>query len=321
MPAEQIEIREAEEEGVQFVFLRAPAAVLGADGRVTALRLQRMALGEPDARGRRRPLPVDGAFDDLPVDSVIAAIGQGNDPEGFAELPQTARGTIAADAATFATALTGVFACGDTVNDGAGIAIGAIAQANAAARAIDAFLRGSSERPVTPILSRRTVDARDYAHVPRRARLDTPHRDAAVRRTDFAPVDRPLDDAAVRAEASRCLACGCHDYASCRLIRYANRFGADGSRFTGARHPGGRERRLVSIERDQGKCLLCNLCVRTCDQEVKAGLLGLVGRGFTTRVKPEFRDTAATDACRACHRCVDVCPTGALRLLDGPNVV
>ena len=101
-------------------------------------------------------------------------------------------------------------------------------------------------------------------------------------------------------------------------IRYAGLCNAGGKRFEGGKHPGFVERRLVSIERNQHKCILCNLCVRTCEEEVKAGILGLVGRGFETVIKPEFRDSAAVGRCRECRRCVEVCPTGALKLLaDG----
>ena len=69
------------------------------------------------------------------------------------------------------------------------------------------------------------------------------------------------------------------------------------------------------IERNQRKCITCNQCVRVCEQIAKKGLLGLVGRGFTTVIKPEFKDAAATACCAECHLCVDNCPTGALRLL------
>ena len=319
MPAEEIEIREAEEEGVRCAFLRAPEEIVGEGGRVSALKLQVMELGEPDERGRRRPLPVEGAFELLPVDCVIAAIGQRNDPDGFGDLPQTARGTIVSDESTFATALDGVFACGDSVNAGAGIAIGAIAQANGAAKAIDAFLRGVVCRPLSPVLSERTPGEKDYADVPRCARAEMPHRAADVRRNDFNEVNLALSEEVARAEAKRCLECGCHDYGECKLIRYANLCGADCKRLSGEKHAPGKERRLVAIERDQGKCMLCTLCVRTCENEAKKGILGLVGRGFSAVVKPEFRDAATVAGCAACHLCVDVCPTGALRLLEVPG--
>jgi formate dehydrogenase major subunit len=316
MPAEAIEIREAEEEGVAYRFLRAPVSVTGEDGRVTGMKLQVMELGEPDERGRRRPVPVAGAFEDLALDSVIVAIGQVNDPDGFADLPVTSRGTIAADENTFATGLDGVFACGDAVNKGAGIAIGAIAEANEAARAVDAYLAGEVYRPERPIISERNVTEKDFADRPRAARAEMPHRAPEIRRRDFGEVNCGLSEDAARAEAKRCLECGCHDYADCRLIRYANLCKVDGKRLAGANHPGFTERRLVSIERNQRKCILCNLCVRTCEEEVKAGLLGLVGRGFETVIKPEFRDSAAVAGCGDCRRCVEVCPTGALKFIS-----
>ena len=75
------------------------------------------------------------------------------------------------------------------------------------------------------------------------------------------------------------------------------------------------EQRLNIIERDQGKCILCNQCVRTCRENAGKGLLGLVGRGFATVIKPEFQDPAWIAGCADCHQCVDVCPTGALKLL------
>ena len=74
------------------------------------------------------------------------------------------------------------------------------------------------------------------------------------------------------------------------------------------------ETRLVVIERDQGKCILCNLCVRVCDEVAKEGLLGLVGRGFGTVIKPEFRDSDRIKVCTDCKKCALACPTGALKI-------
>ena len=323
MPAEDIEITEAEEEGVKFKFLYAPDEILGRDGKVCGMRLQVMELGEPDERGRRKPVPVAGKFEEIELDSVIAAIGQRNDPEGFEALPQTSKGTIAADESTFQlwasdsqpSALKGVFACGDTVNKGAGIAIGAIAQANEAALAVDAYLRGREYRPVQPIVSEREVTEKDFADRPRIARAAMPQRPAEERRRDFGEVNLGFSPEAAMAEAKRCLECGCHDYFDCKLIRYANQLRTDTKRLRGAFHPGYVEKDLVSIERNQRKCITCNQCVRVCEGIAKKGLLGLVGRGFTTVIKPEFRDPAATAGCAECHLCVDNCPTGALRLL------
>ena len=315
MPADDIEIVEAEEEGVKFKFLCAPDEILGADGRVSGMRLQVMELGEPDERGRRRPVPVEGKFEEIALDSVIAAIGQKNDPDGFADLPQTKWGTISADALNFATAIPGVFACGDTVNDGAGIAIGAIGQANEAAFAVDAYLNGGEYRPVKPVLSEREVTDKDFADRERIERVKMPHRSPEERRNDFKEVNLGLSPVAAMAEARRCLECGCHDYSDCRLIRYANQLRSDVKRLKGEFHPGFVETKLVCIERNQRKCIGCNLCVRVCEEKAKKGILGLVDRGFKTVIKPEFDNPETIAVCKDCRMCVEMCPTGALRFV------
>ena len=315
MPADDIEIVEAEEEGVKFKFLCAPDEILGADGRVSGMRLQVMELGEPDERGRRRPVPVEGKFEEIALDSVIAAIGQKNDPDGFADLPQTKWGTISADALNFATAIPGVFACGDTVNDGAGIAIGAIGQANEAAFAVDAYLNGGEYRPVKPVLSERDVTDKDFADRERIERVKMPHRSPEERRNDFKEVNLGLSPEAAMAEARRCLECGCHDYSDCRLIRYANQLRSDVKRLKGEFHPGFVETKLVCIERNQRKCIGCNLCVRVCEEKAKKGILGLVDRGFKTVIKPEFDNPETIAVCKDCRMCVEMCPTGALRFV------
>ncbi len=315
MPAEDVEIDEALDEGVMFRFLTNPAEILASDGKVCGVKLQVMRLGEPDAKGRRRPVPVEGEFLYLDADSVIIAAGQKNDPAGFEALPVTDRGTIAADERSFATSLHGVFAAGDAVNKGAGIAVEAIAAANAASLAVDAYLKGEPYISKDPVLSRRDEKDIDFSQYEKRPRAAMPQRPASERRNDFGEINLGFDEETAKNEAARCLKCGCHDYGECSLIRYADRYDVDCKRYAGEFHPRFTESSLGAIERNQNKCILCNLCVRVCETEAKQGILGLVGRGFTTVIKPEFGDLDVAAVCRGCLKCAEACPTGALRIL------
>ena len=315
MPAEDVEIEEAIEEGVAFKFLTNPAEIVGEGGRVKTVQLQVMELGEPDASGRRSPVPVEGKFEYLDVDTVIAAIGQTINADGFDELEKTKKGTIAADEATFRTSLDGVFAGGDATNRGASIAIEAIGEANKAADVIDSYLRGAVVPYKKPFVSERNVTPEMFADREKAARAIMPTRPADERKCDFDEIYLGLPEDVARREAKRCLSCGCHDYGECKLIKYANDYDVHPERLAGAKNTAPVERKLVVIERNPSKCILCGLCYRVCDEVAKRGLLGIVGRGFSSVIKPEFNNPAAIAGCADCHLCVDECPTGALKFL------
>lgn len=315
MPAEDIEIEEAMEEGVVFRFLTNPAEILGTDGKVSGVKLQVMQLGEPDERGRRSPVAVDGEFITLSLDSIIIAAGQKNDPEGFEMLETTKRGTILADTVTYATSLPGVFAAGDTTNDGASIAIKAIAEANEAAKYIDAYLNGIELPFRKPVLSEKEISDDMFTEYEKHPRIKMPQRAPEERRNDFTEINLGFTKEEAVEEAKRCLSCGCHDYGHCKLIRYADEYRTDCKRLTGEYHKGFKETKLEVILRDQNKCILCGLCVRACEEIAKQGILGLVGRGFDTVIKPEFRNIDIKSICASCGKCAEVCPTGALKLL------
>ena len=145
MPAAN-EVHEMIEEGARAIFQAAPTRVLSDDqNRVTGIEFQRMALGAPDASGRRRPEPVAGTEFVIDCDRVLLAIGQGP------ELGWTERGAdgvtanrqhrLAADAVTFATGRPGVFGTGD-VRTGAATVVQAVAEGRRAAYAVDAYLKG-----------------------------------------------------------------------------------------------------------------------------------------------------------------------------------
>lgn len=314
MPAEKVEIDEAEEEGVTYKFLCNPAEIIGENGKVKAIKLQKMVLGEADASGRRKPVPVD-EYEEIQLDTVIMAIGQKINIAGFESLELTNRGNIAADTNSFRTSQEGVFAVGDATNRGASIAIEAIGEAQKASEVVDQYLKGKDVPYKKPYFVEKTVTAADLADREKISRAVMPQRSPEERKHDFNEINLGFTADMAMAEAKRCLQCGCHDYHECKLIRYANQYDVNPSRFAGDKHNIAKEQKLVSIERDQNKCILCNLCVRVCDEDVKKGILGLVGRGFTTVIKPEFNKPEVTAYCKDCQKCVNACPTGALKSL------
>lgn len=143
LPARAEEAEHAEEEGVKFAFLTSPVEIYSNDqGLVTGMKCIKYELGEPDASGRRRPVPIEGSEYDLDVDTVVVAIGQGPNPlvpRTTKGLELTKRGTIVADPETGATSKPGVYAGGDVVT-GAATVILAMGAGRKAANAMHEYL-------------------------------------------------------------------------------------------------------------------------------------------------------------------------------------
>ena len=313
MPAADIEIEEAEEEGVTFKFLTNPIEFYGENGKLTGVKLQIMELGEPDASGRRRPVPVEGATEDIALDNVLMAIGQTANCDGVDASLLTPRGTIACDELTFRTAFDDVFAAGDVTNRGAGIAIQAIGEAQKAALCINNYLEGDEVRGHIPYFVEREVTPEEFEDRPKQNREKMPGLTPEQRRDNFEPIYFGFTEEQALREASRCLECGCHDYYDCRLIRFAHAFDVNPSKYAG--ETPNRENVPVVTEmivHDPNKCVLCGLCYRTCEQVAGKTFLGLYNRGFSTVVNPMVPEEART-FCATCLKCVEVCPTGAMR--------
>ncbi len=151
-PARIEELRHAKEEGIEFFFLHGPVEILTSeDGNVRGMRVQKMELGEPDAKGRRQPVPQD-EFLELDCDTVIYALGTKANPivtKSTPGLTLNKWGYIVADDATQATSVPGVFAGGDIVTGGATVIL-AMGAGRRAARAIGAYLAGGKTTwPIT----------------------------------------------------------------------------------------------------------------------------------------------------------------------------
>jgi glutamate synthase (NADPH) small chain len=150
MPGSQREVRHAEEEGVEFVWLSAPEAFLG-DGRVTHVRAQRMHLGIPDSTGRQVPQPLEHSAFTLDADLVVLALGFDAEDVpalfGAPELAVTRGGTLKIDFRTMMTSLDGVFAAGDIVR-GASLVVWGIRDGRDAAEQIHRYVTAKAAQPV-----------------------------------------------------------------------------------------------------------------------------------------------------------------------------
>ena len=315
MPADMVEIEEAEEEGVIFKNLRNPIEVIKDEkGHAKEVILQVMELGEPDESGRRRPVPVEGKTETIAIDNMILAIGQAVDASIF-DCDKTRKNAIAYDKETYMTSIPGVFAGGDCGNDKISIAVEAIADAKKASEIIDAYLDGEKIKYEKPyFVERDDITEKTFEDREKMCRPEMPQLSADERKDNFSEVipDGYTPEQA-EAEAARCLECGCHDYFECKLIDFAHQYDVHPERFEGDKSTIEYEDDHPFIVRDPNKCILCGLCVRVCDEVMGVGALGLVHRGFDTVVKPNLEKPLAESGCVSCGQCVSVCPTGALQ--------
>lgn len=211
MPADPEEVREAMEEGVKFRFLSAPVEIIGTDGRVSAIKIEKMELGEPDERGRRKPVGT-GEFEIVEIDSVIGAVGQTVDwgTLDVGALKTTKKNTAEADSLTYQTAQPDIFVGGDCYT-GPKFAIDAIAAGKEAAISLHRYVHPG--QTLTAGRDRREYRALDKEHAMigvggfDREHRQTPGYNAAKAKT-FADARVTFTEEQVRKECARCLGCG-----------------------------------------------------------------------------------------------------------------
>ena len=206
MPAEQEEIDDTKEEGIPVDILTAPVEVIrDGDGNVTALKCQKMELGEPDDSGRRRPVPIEGSEFEIEADIVIPAIGQQADFEGMDNLKDEESGWIAVDENTM-TEIEGTFAGGDVTNK-LGTVTEAVGLGRRGAIAIDAHVKGEevAKEYLPPVVK---LDDMAHGHFPPAARVEKTHIAVDERKGNFNEVVSTFTDEQAMEESKRCMSCG-----------------------------------------------------------------------------------------------------------------
>ena len=239
MPAITEEIDEAEAEGIPFEFLTAPLEVIVKGGKSVAMRCIRMKLGKPDESGRRRPEPIEGSEFEMPVDTILAAIGEDPEPEPLGDAFEMVWNKVKTDPLG-QTSLDKVFAGGDLI-DQPHTVVDAIGAGKKAAIGIDAMLRAvdqdelmerirvgdkgsvstgkfTGNGPVQTHYVVRYGDVNpDYFSPAPRAKM--PHLEPAERTSSFEEVNKGLSDEQATAEAQRCFNCGaCIECDNCILF-------------------------------------------------------------------------------------------------------
>ena len=216
MPASPEEIEEAMEEGIEFVFLASPKRILG-NGKVEALECIRMRLGEPDASGRRRPIPIESSEFTIEVDAVVPAISQYPESEVFAKhLELTRWRTFDVDETTLQTKQNPkVFAGGDCVL-GPSTFIDALFHGRKAAISIDRFLSGKDLYENREKGSFKSVVPYDFSKTTRVERTKPVMLDPEERIKTFDEVVKGFTEEQALREAERCLNCvGCSECMEC----------------------------------------------------------------------------------------------------------
>ena len=322
MPASSFEIDEALHEGVKIEFLAAPVKV-EQNGNSVVVRSIRMELGEPDASGRRRPMPIKGSEYEIKASSVISAIGQKVVTDGIIDtgVGLTRWGTIVADPVTFMTDRPGIFTCGDC-QTGADIAVRAVGNARKTAYSVNQFLNGEevtgeSEQFNSTMGALEDISEEVFKGYEKKPKVEMPLISDNERVTTFTEIETGFSRINAKEEAERCLECGCEAANECKLRIYSTEYGADQSYFAGDIRDFQNDHSHAAIKMEVNKCINCGACVRACAEIKGFNVLAYVGRGFGTRMVSPFGRSLVDTICDGCGECVTVCPTAGIMYQKG----
>ncbi len=321
------ETEDGEAEGTDLQFYVSQTKILTDNGKVTGVEFQKNKLGEPDASGRRRPVPIPGSEFVVHCDAVIPAIGQAVDKKVMTAIaPQgvqaTKYGTVQTNPHNLMTDRVGVFAGGDC-QMGAKTIIEGVAQGKLAARAMHGYLMGEDMKEVARRLEleERRPDLFDIVpYKPVEPKVKMPMLPYEDRTRNFKLIEMGYLREQAEREAARCLQCACPAAGQCDLQKYSIEHGLADNRFHDGEptdyHDYETDLSHSFILRDPNKCINCTQCVRVCHDVIGPDCYGMFGKGFDTIVETPFNVSLHDTDCVSCGACVQVCPTGSLMMAE-----
>ena len=325
MTATMEEIEDAEAEGTELVFYVQQTKVLTENGKVIGLEFLRNKLGEPDASGRRRPIPIPGSEFTISCDTIIPAFGQKPDKSVLDEksgVKWTKSTTIQTNPHNYMTDRHAVFAGGDA-QLGAKTIIECVAQGKLGARSIHAFLNGEDMDEVARRLEleERKPDLFDIVpYKPVEPKVKMPMLPYEERKRNFTLIELGYLKEQAQRESARCLQCACPAAGQCDLQKYSIEHGLADNRFHDGEpsdyHDYDVDLSHSFILRDPNKCINCTQCVRVCHDVIGPDCYGMFGKGFDTIVATPFNVSLHDTDCVSCGACVQVCPTGSLMMAE-----
>jgi NADPH-dependent glutamate synthase beta subunit-like oxidoreductase/formate hydrogenlyase subunit 6/NADH:ubiquinone oxidoreductase subunit I len=326
MSATAEEVEDGEAEGTELIlYAQATKVVTDDHNKVKGLEIQKNKLGEPDASGRRRPVPIPGSEYVIPCTTVIPAYGQKPDKsilDDKSGVKWTKWTTIQTNPHNFMTDRTGVFAGGDC-QSGAKTIIEGVAQGKLGARSVHSYLMGDDMNEVARRLEleERRPDLFDIVpYKPVEPKVKMPMLPYEKRDRSFQLIEMGYLREQAEREAARCLQCACPAAGQCDLQRYSIEHGLADNRFHDGEpsdyHDYEVDLSHSFILRDPNKCINCTQCVRVCHDVIGPDCYGMFGKGFDTIVSTPFNVTLHDTDCVSCGACVQVCPTGSLMMAE-----
>ncbi|MEI7942281.1 MAG: FAD-dependent oxidoreductase [Candidatus Riflemargulisbacteria bacterium] len=310
------EIKEAIDEGVEFQFLSAPLSCEEVNGRLKVTCIK-MGLSKPDESGRRRPTPIAGSEYVLVVDTMVMAIGQNVDTSFFPSEVLNKLGNLEVNPQTLRTNNEKIFAAGDCVT-GPDLVVTAVTAGRKSAAAIDEYLMGKAVVGEQSLFSSVTGELNElsdemFMEYSKAPRMKVSHISIDKRKHSFEAIEMPISEKALKSEAERCLYCGCVEINDCKLKDYCEIYDVDTKMFQGESRKYDKDKTNEEITLESDKCINCSACIRIAESQGNNKMLGLIGRGFTSRVKPPFNGKMQDIDSKGFEVVVKNCPTAGIR--------